>query len=150
MTISRDRRSGLAGRFLGSIGLAALLLLGPACIKHAPRYELPPPIAENQAEMAEGSLPVEVVDFTWTFVHGGSHIRLTGTARNVGAAPIQAVTMDAVLFDEYGAELSKGSFYLSPTYLPPGKEAHFEFVVMLVRNRNIQHIRLLTNARTLR
>ena len=137
-----------------SMALLFLLLLAPACLggRSAAPEQAPPAttLTENTTTRADGSLPVDAVDYQWYYFNNGAHIRVLGKARNNGAEPLQAVTFKAVIYDENGRPMAEGSCFLSPTFLAPGAEADFEIVGLPSRTSGIQYINLVTLATVLR
>jgi len=96
------------------------------------------------------SLPIDVVEYAWTFFNSGRHIRLTGRVRNNSDQAHQAVTLELALEDENGRVAAKGQTHVFPAYLPPGGEGAFELVGLVSSaGRNLPAGRLLTTARTL-
>lgn len=142
-------RSTLSARLGLPIALALVLALGAACIKHPPRYETPPDLGADKFEAAENSLPVVVTDLQWNLVHGGSHLRAGGTVRNIGDQAYQSVTLYALFRDESGEVLGQGSSFVTPTYLPPGREGSFEITIMMTRQKTVKHLHLVSNAQVL-
>lgn len=140
---------GRGGRALLSAALLLIMALGAACIKHASRYETPPDLTADQFESAENSLPIMVTELQWSLLHNGAHLRASGTVRNISQNEYQAVTLYGLFKDESGETLGQGSSFVSPTYLPPGREGSFEITIMLGRQKTIKHLHLITNAQVL-
>ena len=96
------------------------------------------------------SLPIDVVEYTWTFFNQERHIRITGLARNNSNQVHQSVTLNLTLMDEKGEVVAKGQTLIFPAYLRPGGEGTFEMVRMITSTgRNLPAGRLLTTARTI-
>jgi len=133
-------------RGLGLLSILLLVLAAPACLGMSTAKPVKPPIEENVAEREPDTLAVEVVDFSWNYINDGYHLRLSGTVRNNSGAPVQAVTLKCMLYDEVGRPLGYSESYLAPTYLPDGAEGTFEVTVMPSRTRGVEHVRLVTRA----
>ena len=127
--------------------LAVLALALTACLTNQQ-----PKITSHTSTTAlrgENSLPVDVVEYTWTFFNYGHHLRLTGRVRNNSAEAYQAVALRTALLDETGAAVVQGTANVYPTYLRPGGEGSFELVVMVVSpGRNLAAGHLVTTAVT--
>jgi hypothetical protein len=129
------------------------MLLAPACLGGrggAPAQPGPAALTENITTRAEGSLPVDVLDYQWSYFNNGAHIRVIGRVRNNGAEPLQAVTFKAAIHDENGRFMAEGACFLYPTFLSPGGEADFEIVGLPARTSGIRFINLVTLATVLR
>ncbi len=100
------------------------------------------------AERAPGSLAVDVLDYNWAYVNNGAHIRIMGRALNSSGEPLQAVVLNAALYDDRGRLLAQGSSYITPTYLKPGAMGEFEFITAARREGRVARTRLETNCRT--
>lgn len=138
-----------SGRLLLSAAVVLALALSAACIKHEPRYESPPDLTADLFEAAENSLPVVVTALKWAPVHGGSHLRASGTVRNIGQTAYQSVTLNGLFLDESGNSLGQGSSFIIPTYLPPGQEGTFEITILMARQKPIKHLHLISNAQVM-
>lgn len=131
----------------GSLAVLILMVfLAVGCIKHPPRYETPPDLTADLFETAPTSLPVVVTELKWSLVHGGSHLRASGTVRNIGQETYQSVTLHGLFRDESGEALGQGSSFIVPGYLQPGKEGSFEIIIMLTRQKTVKHLHLISNA----
>ena len=160
MTARRRRARAWKGRFVQMkksapsplkrcLVLLALILLAvaaPACLGMSTGKPVKEPIEANVSEREPDSLAIDVVDFDWTYFNDGIHLRLSGKVRNNTGAPIQAVTLKCMMYDEIGRPVGQSESYLSPTYLPDGGEGSFEVTIMPSRTKGIQHIRLVTRA----
>lgn len=148
MRITCDRRFFLNWRLGVLAVLIPLILLTAACIKHPPRYETPPDLTADRFESADNSLPVMVTALYWNLSQSGSHLRASGTVRNIGQEVYQSVTLHGLFMDEKGDDLGKGSSFVTPSYLPPGKEGTFEMTIMLTSQKTVKHLHLISNAQT--
>ena len=129
---------------------AALLLALAAALAcyHNPQPDIMTHTS-HWAVRSPGSLPIDVVEYTWTFFNKGRHIRITGQARNNSDQVHQAVTLELTLTDEKGALVAKGQTLIFPAYLRPGATGEFELMSMVTTTgRNLPDGRLLTTART--
>lgn len=127
--------------------LAAVLALTLACFNPQPATRTH---TSYLAVRAPESLPIDVVEYTWTFFNSGRHIRITGQVRNNSDQAHQSVTLELALVDEKGGVVAKGQTLVFPAYLRPGAEGAFELVGMaLSAGRNLPAGRLLTTARTI-
>jgi|GEM_PF-3038938 hypothetical protein len=142
-------RASRSGRPFLSVALVLVLALGAACIKHPPRYETPPDLTDDIFVSAENSLPVVVTELQWSLLHNGTHLRASGTVRNIGQKDYQSVTLYGHFRDQSGETLGQGSSFITPTYLPPGREGIFEITIMLARQKTVKHIQLTTNAQVM-
>jgi hypothetical protein len=101
------------------------------------------------AVRAPGSLAIDVVEYTWSFINFGRHIRITGLARNNSNQAYQSVTLGLVLMDERGEAVLQGQALVFPAYLQPGAEGRFELVGMTAsKGRNLPGGRLVVTARS--
>lgn len=148
MRITSDRRFFLSGRLGALAVLIPLILLTAACITHPPKYETPPELTADRFESADNSLPIMVTELNWNLLHGGSHIQASGTVRNIGQDVYQSVTLHGLFLNEQGKTLGRGSSFITPSYLPPGKEGAFEMTIMLTTNKPVKHLHLISNAQT--
>lgn len=148
MRITSDCRFHQSWRLGALAVLIPLILLTAACIKHPPRYETLPDLTADRFESDDNSLPVMVTSLNWSLTNGGAHLQASGTVRNVGQEVYQSVTLHGLFMDETGDTLGKGSSFVNPSYLPPGKEGTFEMTIMLTTKRTIKHLHLISNART--
>lgn len=126
----------------------ALAFIISGCVASSAPYE--PELASglNVAERAPGSLGLDVLEYSWTFLNDGAHIRVRGTVRNNSGAPFQSVTLHAMLYDQKERLLARGSSYIAPTYLKPGAVGDFEFVTVASRDSGIRNTRLVSNCQT--
>jgi len=132
----------------GLAAVLAALALALACLPN-PRPASPTHTGHWAVRSPE-SLPLDVVEYTWTFFNSGRHIRLTGRVRNNSGQAQQSVTLELTLADEIGKVVAKGQTHVFPAYLPPGSEGVFELVGLVsTAGRNLPAGRLLTTARTL-
>jgi len=128
--------------------LAALALLVSACFPNPQPAN--PTHTGHWAVRSPESLPLDVVEYTWTFFNAGRHIRLTGRVRNNSDQAHQAVTLELTLTDEIGKVVAEGQTHVFPAYLPAGSEGSFELVSLVSSaGRNLSAGRLLTSARAL-
>ncbi|MDR2934737.1 MAG: DUF3426 domain-containing protein [Candidatus Adiutrix sp.] len=128
--------------------LALALALSLACFPN-PRPALTTHTGHWAVRSPE-SLPLDVVEYTWTFFNHGRHIRLSGRVRNNSDQAHQALTLELTLTDERGAVVAHGQTHVFPAFLPPGNEGAFELVGLVsTAGRNLSAGRLLTTARTL-
>lgn len=148
MRITSDRRLFRSGRLGALAVLVSLILLTAACIKHPPRYETEPDLTADRFESADNSLPVMVTSLNWNLTGSGVHLRASGTVRNVGQEVYQSVTLHGLFMDEKGDTLGKASSFVTPSYLPPGKEGTFEMTIMLTRQKTVKHLHLISTAKT--
>jgi hypothetical protein len=103
----------------------------------------------NWAVRSPESLPLDVVEYTWTFFNYGRHIRLAGRVRNNSDQVHQSVTLELTLTDEKGEVVTQGQTHVFPAYLQPGGEGAFELVSLVSSaGRNLPDGRLVTTART--
>lgn len=142
----KELTSEASKRLFALASLFLLLMAAPACLNMATTKPVQPAIEENVAERSPDSLAIDVVDFDWAYFNDGHHLRVVGSVRNNTGAPIQAVTLRCVLYDEMGRPIGHGESYLAPTYLPEGAEGSFEITIMPSRTKSIRHIRLVTTA----
>lgn len=142
-----NRRPSVFWLRLGLFRLPVLtaLILAAACAGRQPQVMVH---TSTTAERLPDSLPIDVVEYTWTFFNYGDHIRLSGRVRNNSAEAYQAVSIQATLLDEVGATVAQGRAYVYPAYLRPGAEGSFEFVDMPQRSggQNLPNGRLTTRA----
>ena len=137
------------GRFFLTLSLGLAMALTAACIKSPPSYETAPDLTADIFEAAENSLPIVVTDLKWSVILNGSHLRANGLVRNIGQRDYQSVTLYAEFLDERGKSLGRGSTFITPSYLPPGKEGAFEITIMMTPGTTVKNIRLISNAQVL-
>ena len=132
-----------------------LALLTVFCLATTGCFYLPsskpikPPIDKNVSERVPETLAIDVEDFDWAYFSDGIYIRLNGQVKNNSGAPVQAVTLMGVLFDEDGRPMGQSQSYITPSYLVDGATGTFEFIFSPARPKNIKHLRLVTRAKTL-
>jgi len=131
----------------GRAAALAALALALACFPN-PRPPSPTHTGHWAVRSPE-SLPLDVVEYTWTFFNSGRHLRLTGRVRNNSDQACQSVTLELSLADEIGKVVAQGQTHVFPAYLPPGAEGTFELVSLVSSaGRNLPAGRLLVTART--
>ena len=146
--MTRARKIRPAATLAAALVLTTLLAAGCPFGVSVPGEKMEPTEA-NVAELAPGSLQVEVTSFNWEVYSSGTHIRVYGEAVNNSGRPLQGVTLAAVLYDKTGRPIAFGDSYVAPSYLPAGGTGTFEFVALTKRSKNIGPARLVTNSRTL-
>jgi hypothetical protein len=156
MTGARKIIRNLSGKIMpifstaGPVRAAAMALalaLPLACLPN-PKPAVPTHTGHWAVRSPE-SLPIDVVEYTWTFFNSGRHVRLTGRIRNNSGQAHQSVSLELTLTDERGKAVAKGQTHVFPAYLPPGSEGEFELVSLASSaGRNLPAGRLLTTART--
>lgn len=130
---------------LWAICLAVFLLLA-ACTVTVPGSKQDP-TDKDVSETGSGSLDIEVTDYSWRYLHGGSHISVSGTVVNNSSGPLHGVILACTLHDENGNPIAYGESYVAPTYLKPGGTGTFDFVAMSKRLSGIKATRLIIVAR---
>jgi hypothetical protein len=108
-----------------------------------------PPTNIDVAELGPGSLQLEVVNYSWGYLNGNTHVNIAGNVVNNTGAPIQGAIIMAILYDQTGSPVAYGESYVRPTYLPSGANGNFEFVALIKRPSGITATRLVTVARPL-
>lgn len=131
------------------LSLVSAIALIAACIKHSPRYEASPELVADKIETAENSLPIMVTDLSWSLINNGVHLRARGLVRNTSQQTYQSVTLYAQFLNENGESLGRGSSFITPSYLPPGKEGMFEITIMPARNKTVKYLNFISNAQVL-
>lgn len=112
-----------------------------------------PPVAAldaniNIAERAPGSLEFDVMEYSWTYLNNGAHIRIRGTVRNTSAKTAQSVTLLGALYDQNGRLVASGTSYVAPTYLKPGAVGEFEITGVARRDSGVRNTRLVSNCQS--
>ncbi|MDR1486395.1 MAG: FxLYD domain-containing protein [Deltaproteobacteria bacterium] len=132
------------------IACLILLLLTAACpaLLTVPGDDQEP-TDHDVFESGPGSLPIDVIDYSWSFTNSNTHIRIAGTVVNNSPVPMQQITLLCTLYDQNGNPIAYGETYVVPTYLPVGGKGTFEFVALTKKERGIKATRLITVARTL-
>ena len=130
--------------------IIVLFLIVPVALACSPNPRLDTQThTSRRAVRSPESLPIDVLEYTWTFFNHGRHLRLVGLVRNNSDRPYQAVTLKLTLEDERGNVVAKGQTYAHPAYLRPGAEGSFELVSMtILTGRNLPAGRLVTTALT--
>ncbi|MDR1297145.1 MAG: FxLYD domain-containing protein [Deltaproteobacteria bacterium] len=100
-------------------------------------------------ETGPGSLPVDVMEYSWEYLNGNTHVKISGTVANSSPGPIQGVNLYATLYDQGGTAIAYGETYVAPTYLAPGARGTFEFVALIKKPSGVTATRLVTVARPL-
>ncbi len=95
--------------------LVAALVGLAACAPVNTAYRAP--IDHDVTERAKVGLPFDVQDFTWTYVQGGSRLKVSGTIKNNGRAARRGVIY-ALMFDEKGLGVAMGESSISPVCRP--------------------------------
>jgi hypothetical protein len=134
-------------RALALLLLAAAALLVAGCVTVPGERQAPTSV--DVAETGPGSLKVDVTDYSWSYLTGNTHIRVSGNVVNNSGVPIQGVSLYATLHDQNGAPIAFGESYVAPTYLNPGATGTFEFTALAKRERGLKATRLVTIARPL-
>lgn len=101
------------------------------------------------AGRVEGSMAIDVVSFSWTYINEGSHLVVQGEAVNNTGKPQQAVTLVVRIYDEEGQPVGASQSIIVPTYLPTAGQGKFDLIVMPKRTKGIKHLRLSTRAAVL-
>ncbi len=126
---------------------AALVLAG--CVGGgAARRDGIPPDGAAVSERAAGSLGFDVLDYNWTYLNEGAHIRIKGRVRNSSGEAFQAVILQGLLYDQRGRLVARGASYIVPTYLKPGAVGEFEIVTAAARDSGVASTRLVTDCQT--
>ncbi|MDR2140873.1 MAG: FxLYD domain-containing protein [Deltaproteobacteria bacterium] len=130
---------------LGALALSLTWLAACSSAIYVPGETLAP-TEEDIAELAPGSLRVEVVAYQWALINGGTHIKVLGTVVNNTGQRLHSVTLMGTLHDQNGKPIAFGSSYIYPSYLAPGAKGTFEFVGLTKKEKGIKHTRLVTNS----
>jgi hypothetical protein len=110
--------------------------------------EQAPPTEIDISELGPGSLQTPVVDFTWAYTPGNSHIQVAGTIINESGRPLQGILLTGVLYDQTGNPIAYGTSFVTPTYLPPGEKGTFSLTALVKREKGVTHTRLIVSTRT--
>jgi hypothetical protein len=105
-----------------------------------------PPTEYDISETGPGSLPVDVLNYDWSYTNGNTHVRISGTVINNSDRSIHGVLLHATLYDQNGAPTAFGETYVTPTYLEPGQLGAFEFMATVKRSSGMKATRLVTVA----
>jgi hypothetical protein len=132
-----------------NIQASLMLVLAPilltSCFGSGPRA--PEATSDRDyAEMAPGSLEIQVAEYNWAYQGDGEFIRVVGKVVNQTGSPIQAVRLTGALYDQSGRSLTIGDCFVTPTYLPAGAIGNFEFLGRASRKRGVTFTRLITSA----
>jgi hypothetical protein len=148
--MTSQTKSIFGHRLAASILVIVIPLLAAGCqgIMSVPGGRQPPTTMDI-AELGSGSLKVEVIGYSWSYLNGGSHVSISGTVANNTGGPIQGVTLLATLYDQNGSPLAYGETYVNPTFLKEGGTGAFEFVALIKRSSGVKATRLITVARPL-
>jgi hypothetical protein len=105
--------------------------------------EKKPPTDTDIAETGPGSLKIDVLDYSWSYLFGNTHIQVSGTVINNTGHPVQSATLTGTLYDQKGTPIAYGDCYIQPTYLPAGGKASFDFTGLTKRESGLTHTRLV-------
>jgi hypothetical protein len=107
------------------------------------------PTDTDIAETGPGSLPVDVLDYTWSYISNNTGVRISGTVINSSGKPIQGVNLLCVLYDQKGNPIASGDTFVAPTYLKPGARGTFDLLANIKKTSGLTATRLVTVARPL-